>query len=407
MKPRNAAGGTGVSIGRYSAGRVLLQRNTRVEAFPFETIYDAWAQEDVILEEHIVQHQDVNRIYGLSVNSIRIHTLNINQNVEIIKSPSIRFGAGGGNVDFDNGIMVGIHKETGRLYDWGIPVGSLSFRKLTSHPDSGIAFGKTAIPYWNQVMAAAVQAAKQVPEISYIGWDIAVTPRGPAIIEGNGASMEYRCEQFYTLEKNGVGTKRRMNTLLEAFDFCKEPQPDRIEQINRQLFIYENPGQTSAGAGQCDIVVVLGSTRCEARIRKAYELFGGSAAAYIVSGGGESAYSDSSGTILTESEFMYHYLIERGVAPESIVMENCSRNTLENITYVLDILEKSARGSRIAIVTASFHLPRVMQIIQSCKGYGRYNILPVPVQGELTRPDNWFKTCYGASIIFNELDSLG
>ena len=34
-------------------------------------------------------------------------------------------------------------------------------------------------------MALAMQAATEVPQMGYIGWDVAITPEGPLLIEAN------------------------------------------------------------------------------------------------------------------------------------------------------------------------------------------------------------------------------
>ena len=41
------------------------------------------------------------------------------------------------------------------------------------------------IPYWEKVLELCQQAAAIIPEIAFIGWDVAITPSGPILIEGN------------------------------------------------------------------------------------------------------------------------------------------------------------------------------------------------------------------------------
>ena len=41
------------------------------------------------------------------------------------------------------------------------------------------------IPMFEEAIACAKEAAMVIPQIRHIGWDIGITPDGPAIIEGN------------------------------------------------------------------------------------------------------------------------------------------------------------------------------------------------------------------------------
>ena len=56
------------------------------------------------------------------------------------------------------------------------------------------------------------EAAKRVPELRYIGWDVAITEKGPAIIEGNECPS-YGPTQNYMLNPNKKGH-------LKRYPFC-------------------------------------------------------------------------------------------------------------------------------------------------------------------------------------------
>ena len=36
-----------------------------------------------------------------------------------------------------------------------------------------------------EAIALAKEAAHEIPQVAHVGWDMAITPTGPAIIEGN------------------------------------------------------------------------------------------------------------------------------------------------------------------------------------------------------------------------------
>ena len=53
------------------------------------------------------------------------------------------------------------------------------------HPRSGCLLKGYQIPYWNKVMDICREAAHKVPQMGYIGWDVAITKDGPLFIEAN------------------------------------------------------------------------------------------------------------------------------------------------------------------------------------------------------------------------------
>ena len=53
------------------------------------------------------------------------------------------------------------------------------------HPVTGAQVTGRIVPCWPELAALAVKAHRLVPERVMIGWDMAITPEGPALLEGN------------------------------------------------------------------------------------------------------------------------------------------------------------------------------------------------------------------------------
>lgn len=56
---------------------------------------------------------------------------------------------------------------------------------LDSHPETGISFATFQLPFWQEVQSLAETAAQNFLPIRIIDWDIALTPKGPVLIEGS------------------------------------------------------------------------------------------------------------------------------------------------------------------------------------------------------------------------------
>ena len=58
-------------------------------------------------------------------------------------------------------------------------------RYFDTHPITGVRFEGFEIPFFNEAVDLCKRAAMVVPQVQYVGWDVAITPSGPVIIEGN------------------------------------------------------------------------------------------------------------------------------------------------------------------------------------------------------------------------------
>lgn len=81
----------------------------------------------------------------------------------------------------------------------------------------------------------------------------------------------------------------------------------------------------------------------------------------------------------TEAESMYEYLSNKGIAPERLIKEDESSNTIENIANAKKLL---APEDTVAIVTSDYHLARARMLLKSA-GLGEAGIpAPTPHPGQ-------------------------
>ena len=53
------------------------------------------------------------------------------------------------------------------------------------HPVTQTAFKGFTVPMFDEAVTLCLQAAQVKPDLAYIGWDVAITPDKPVLIEGN------------------------------------------------------------------------------------------------------------------------------------------------------------------------------------------------------------------------------
>lgn len=139
-----------------------------------------------IFQELIQQHENLSRINQSSVNTLRIVTYKNKENKSEVLSGFIRVGRKGAIIDNAHigGIVVALHKKTGKMRAEGIQLIDNGGGVFYKHPDTGIVFDNLQIPHYDQVKKIVTQAAALF-KFPLLGWDVAVTPNGPVIIEAN------------------------------------------------------------------------------------------------------------------------------------------------------------------------------------------------------------------------------
>ena len=136
-----------------------------------------------VIEEMLIQHPDVAKIYPYSLNCLRVVTI-VNNNTPYILYAVFKTGNNGHFVDNLESGGFACHFDL----DKGIVVGPGHTSKLITydaHPQSGIQFVGYKLPFVEEVKELVKKAALVVKDVRYIGWDVCITPNGPAIVEGN------------------------------------------------------------------------------------------------------------------------------------------------------------------------------------------------------------------------------
>lgn len=142
-------------------------------------------KESYILQESVIQAKDMDVINPNAINTLRIVTINKDGNPYVL-SALLRVGTSKtGNVDnwAAGGLAIGINKE-GYLKKYGF-YKPIHGTKDSIHPDTKIVFSKYKVPQLDEAYKLVIKAHKSFYGIRAIGWDIAITDKGPVFIEGN------------------------------------------------------------------------------------------------------------------------------------------------------------------------------------------------------------------------------
>lgn len=136
-----------------------------------------------VIEDRVEQHPELSRIYPYSINCMRIVTVYWKKQPHVLYAvfktgnhkkfvDNMENGGYACHVDINTGVVVG-------------PGHTSELDIVEEHPMTGVKFEGFKIPYFEEAKKLVMEASKVIPQVRYIGWDVAVTPNGPLIIEGN------------------------------------------------------------------------------------------------------------------------------------------------------------------------------------------------------------------------------
>ena len=163
-----------------------------------------------LIEDTLIQNEYLDWINPKAVNNVRLVTL-LKDGEAYVVFKTLRINAGGEEV-------ISCHDIYMTLDDEGNVLGNVVDDECNiykKHPVTGFKFKGAKIPHMDKALELVKSAAKLVPEMRWIGWDVAITEDGAAIIEGNNYPS-FGLHQFYLLnDGEEVGKYKRIKEILK------------------------------------------------------------------------------------------------------------------------------------------------------------------------------------------------
>lgn len=191
IKPSlDSGGGNDVKIGFVNNRKIYINKRE----FSFEDL-EKYFDRDFIVQNKIFQHQFLNEIYPNSLNTVRLITLRIGEEIIVI-SGVVRFGNGGSKVDNQafGGLSCGIN-EHGELNNHAIDKYGYIYLE---HPYTKINFADfKSLPNFKEIKSLVKSLHLQLKYFDLVSWDLAIDWNGkPILIELNLGDQEINFHQF-------------------------------------------------------------------------------------------------------------------------------------------------------------------------------------------------------------------
>jgi putative polysaccharide biosynthesis protein len=166
-------------------GQIVMGNGHRADLAGFCAEVFADYPEGFIFQTALTQHQTLAVVAGSAIGTMRVITVRDTDTPRVLytvwKIPSP--DAMSDNF-WQSGSMIAQVDAHGQVGACKIGTG-LDARFIETHPVSGVRFDMVQVPQWDAVQQVASEAHALFPEFGIIGWDMAITPDGPVIIEAN------------------------------------------------------------------------------------------------------------------------------------------------------------------------------------------------------------------------------
>ncbi len=176
-------------------------------------VYDYLKENRLFVEDSILQHPEMSKLHEQSINTVRITTvLDKNDEAHVMYALQ-RIGIGDMSVDnVGSGGIYTVLSKDGKIVNpcWS----DKTISTYTKHPTTGMDLIGFQVPYFKEALELCRRAAKVEKHVRYVGWDIAITEKGPVIVEGNPLPG-YDMPQNYFVTNKDTGLRPDFERILK------------------------------------------------------------------------------------------------------------------------------------------------------------------------------------------------
>lgn len=192
VKPAEGACGQGPNLFRRSDKGYVNAAGKHMETGDLYDLLVPHATAGYIIQERLHNHPELIRLGGTeTLQTVRIITLVDNDGQVHILHAHLKIIEADGVIDpliheLTGNIEAPVELRHGTLRAANrIPGTGAAVMTIPAHPKTKIAFEGLRLPFWAEACHLVRQTAVKFIPIRTIGWDVALTPDGPVIVEGN------------------------------------------------------------------------------------------------------------------------------------------------------------------------------------------------------------------------------
>lgn len=145
----------------------------------------ARCKSNLLLQRWQAQHAGLARFSDNTLNTLRLLTVRGKTGTAKVFNAVLRIGRSGAWLDnfHAGGIALQVDLQSGATVAPAVRLDRAE--TYSKHPDSGIDLDAQPVPDFHAACTLVERAHDLFPEIQTVGWDVAIAPDGPRIVEGN------------------------------------------------------------------------------------------------------------------------------------------------------------------------------------------------------------------------------
>ena len=163
-----------------------LDFNTYVDSICHHGKGHLFGNQGYMFQELLRPHADIVRVCGNRICSIRLVILISDSGPEIFRA-LWKISAGDNMADNywrPENMLAVVDAKSGSIQE-AVQGRGKSRKSIHTHPDTGVAFKDVRLPDWSKTVELCLGASEVLPNLPMQAWDIALTDRGPILLEVN------------------------------------------------------------------------------------------------------------------------------------------------------------------------------------------------------------------------------
>jgi hypothetical protein len=236
-KPTNKMCSLGVAnIERYDREHrsIITKHGQQVPLADFADEVEQYAEGGYLFQTRLAPHPKIVDVVGDQISTVRMFVL-VDDKGPLLLRASWKIPSGetvADNFWRSGNMLAGIDVETGRVIRV-LRRTTTGTETVETHPKTGTSFHGLVFPEWQQMRDVVMRGAAAVPSCHFQGWDVALTDRGPVLVELEGDGGDPIMEQLCF--DSGLLQGRYLEFATKAIEKRKEKKKKAKARLRARL----------------------------------------------------------------------------------------------------------------------------------------------------------------------------
>jgi hypothetical protein len=181
-------GTVGLESYEAASDTLALTSGRQVSGRAFAAEVMANYRDGYLFQERARPHVDVAALCGDRIATVRLYTMFGEKGPELFRA-CWKMPAGANTADNywrKGNLLCALDRERGIITRATVGAG-IDQAEVERHPETGAVLAGSPVPGWTELVALVLAGAQVLEQTPWLGWDVAMTDKGPVLVEVNDA----------------------------------------------------------------------------------------------------------------------------------------------------------------------------------------------------------------------------